>query len=67
MANCFAFAIAAAFKPATPPVFAIAATFNPTRIIFPIFLKRLRERPFTIYDPFALGKAIAFLFSCGAE
>jgi hypothetical protein len=43
------------------------ATFNPTRIIFPIFLKRLRERPFTIYDPFDFGKRIAFWFSCPLE
>jgi hypothetical protein len=37
-ASSFAFATAAAFNAATPPVFAIAATFNPTFIIFPIFL-----------------------------
>ena len=46
IANSFAFSAATAFSPATPPVFAIAATFNPTFTIFPIrfnfFLKRTR-------------------------
>jgi hypothetical protein len=44
IAICLAFAAAAFFNPATPPVFAIAATFNPTRIILPMRLNLFSSR-----------------------
>jgi hypothetical protein len=44
IAICLAFAAAAFFNAATPPVFAIAATVNPTFTIFPILFNFLRIR-----------------------
>jgi len=40
MANSFSFFAAAAFNPATPPVFTIAATLIPVLIILPILFNR---------------------------
>jgi hypothetical protein len=40
IANCLTFCAAAIFSAATPPVFAIAATFRPTRIILPMRFTR---------------------------
>ena len=67
MANCLAFAAAAFFNPAAPPVFAMAATFKP---IFAIFINRLNLLRSTllsetIYTPFDLFKTEFGLFSCG--
>jgi len=42
IAICLAFAAAAFFKAAAPPVFAMAAIVKPTLTIFPIFFNFLR-------------------------
>jgi hypothetical protein len=44
IAICLAFAAAAFFNAATPPVLAMAATVNPTLTILPILFNFLRIR-----------------------
>jgi len=68
-----AFAAAAFLRPATPPVLAMAATFNPTLIILPSLLNLFNFRSETIYTPFpeegegeTYDKILCFAFSCSA-
>ena len=79
IANCLTFAAAAAFNPATPPVFTIAATFNPTLAILTNLFNFLRNNlrfegsEDTIYVSFDILAmyfeelwVMCLLFSCGA-